>query len=264
MEIWKDICGYEGIYQVSNQGRIKSLERWVERKGQGPKFIPETIIRLKEGEYYRVNLHKNGTAKTFLVHRIVAITFLSNPYDYKIVNHKDGNKHNNSVANLEFCTSQENNRHAKACGLQVNNLNGLAETNAKNSLIVQCYKNGKLLHTANNSKQMAVWLKEHMPLEATIESIARAVRNYSQTNKTYHDMIFKRLNEVQSPFEKEGVVNVIEDNKIIYSCPTTNKAAEWLISTNRIDNACVKTVARTIRKKINTNIPYHNLIFTKI
>lgn len=264
MENWKDICGYEGLYQVSDKGRIKSLARWVERTGQGPKFMPETIIRLKEGDYYRVNLHKDGKMRTFLVHRIVAVTFISNPNGYKIVNHIDGNKHNNTVENLEFCTSKENNRHARKHGLHTSNVNGLLDSNKENSIVVQCYKEGQLLHTDTSSKQMALWLKDNLKLKANVDAIARAVRNYSQSGKPYHGMVLKRLNEVQSPFEQKGRVNIISNNTIIYSCATTNEAAEWLIATNRIDNACVKTVARAIRKKLNTNIPYHKLIFTKI
>ncbi|MBQ8626170.1 MAG: NUMOD4 motif-containing HNH endonuclease [Agathobacter sp.] len=264
MENWKDIFGYEGLYQVSDQGRIKSLERWVPRTGQTPKLIPETIIRLKEGAYYRVNLHKDGKMKTFLVHRIVAAAFIPNPNGYKIVNHKDGNKHNNVVENLEFCTSRDNNRHAREHGLHIDNINGLLNANKENSIIVQCYKEGKLLHTDTSSKQMALWLKDNQHLEATTSAIARAVRSYSQSEKVYHGMVFKRLNDVQSPFEPNGCVNIISNGVIIYSCATTNEAAEWLITTKHIDNACIKTVARAIRQKINKNIPYHKLFFTKI
>lgn len=107
-EIWKDIDGYEGLYQVSNLGRIKSLYRitCIDR------HIPEKILRpaLSRG-YLGVALHKNMKQKTFTIHRLVAIAFLPKIENKTHVNHKDGNKLNNNVENLEWCSQLENNRH---------------------------------------------------------------------------------------------------------------------------------------------------------
>ena len=99
MEIWKDIQDYEGLYQVSNQGRVKS------KNG---------ILHLNTNTYgYKhVTLSKNNKQKTVVVHLLVAGAFLDNPLNKPQINHKDGNKENNTVANLEWVTQIENNRHA--------------------------------------------------------------------------------------------------------------------------------------------------------
>jgi hypothetical protein len=104
MESWKDIPGYEGLYQVSNLGRIKSLGSY--RRG-------EMIIKQRKWKgYWLINLSKEDQRKTFLVHRLVAICFVENPHSRKIVNHKDGNKANNYYENLEWSTTAENTQHA--------------------------------------------------------------------------------------------------------------------------------------------------------
>ena len=109
IEIWKDILGYEDLYKVSNLGRIKSL---VSSK-------KERILKSdRGGDYYnRVFLRKDKKTKTYRVHRLMAQTFLPNPENKPMVNHKDGNKLNNSLDNLEWCSSLENVRHARKSGL---------------------------------------------------------------------------------------------------------------------------------------------------
>lgn len=98
-EIWRDIKDYEGLYQGSNLGRVKSI-----------RFGKERILKpvtTKNG-YLQVNLCKNGKVKAFRVHRLVAQTFLDNPNNLPCVNHKDECKTNNNVTNLEFCTYEYN------------------------------------------------------------------------------------------------------------------------------------------------------------
>lgn len=117
MEIWKDIKGFEGYYQVSNYGNIKSLTRFDgirERKGQ------EIKQSLKYNGYLQVGLRKNSKRKFFSVHRLVAIHFLDNPENKPQVNHIDCNKQNNNINNLEWATSKENLHHAKINGLRNN------------------------------------------------------------------------------------------------------------------------------------------------
>ena len=98
-EIWRTIKGYEGQYQVSDQGRVRSL-----------KFGEERIlkpVRMPNG-YLKVNLCKNGEKKTYRVHSLVAQTFIPNPDNLPQVNHKDEDKENNSVQNLEWCDQKYN------------------------------------------------------------------------------------------------------------------------------------------------------------
>ena len=102
MEEWRDVVGYEGLYQVSSEGRIKSLHYF----GGNRQVIMSQNTR-KDG-YKCVGLSKNGIAKTNMVHRIVAEAFIENPDNLEMVNHKDEDKGNNRVENLEWCTRSYN------------------------------------------------------------------------------------------------------------------------------------------------------------
>ena len=109
-EIWKDIKGYEGLYQASNFGRIKRLEALLPDKNGNKHYNPEKILvpwKHKSG-YQLVGLNKYGHRKARLVHRIVAEAFIKNPDNKPQINHKDGNKNNNCVSNLEWSTNSEN------------------------------------------------------------------------------------------------------------------------------------------------------------
>lgn len=105
-EIWKDICGYVGLYQVSNLGRVKN------KNGALMKTNPS-----RDG-YVRIQLRKNGEYKSKYVHRLVALAFLENPYGLPEVNHIDGDKTNNRADNLEWVTRTENHVHAVKLGLK--------------------------------------------------------------------------------------------------------------------------------------------------
>lgn len=116
MEVWKDIVGYEGKYQVSNLGYIKSLEMWT-----GDKYIKRNkILRgsLNKNGYYYVSLSKDGKVKKYKVNRLVAQAFIDNPYNLPITNHIDGDKTNNCASNLEWTTQSENLKHAYRTGLR--------------------------------------------------------------------------------------------------------------------------------------------------
>ena len=115
-EIWKDIEEYEGLYQISNLGRVKSLPKLYKRK-YNSYYTKEKILKNNLGKngYYRVNL----SGKSFYIHRLVAEAFIPNLYDKKTINHIDGVKTNNSISNLEWATYGENNRHAIDTGLRI-------------------------------------------------------------------------------------------------------------------------------------------------
>ena len=115
-EIWKDIAGYEGIYQVSNLGNVKSLSFGPKNRKSGTvKLLRQTPSNCG---YYKVELYKNGKSKMMYVHRLVATAFIPNPEKKPQVNHIDGNKANNVLSNLEWATSSENQLHAIDHGLR--------------------------------------------------------------------------------------------------------------------------------------------------
>lgn len=95
--LWKDIEGYEGLYKISENGDI-----WSEYSKKIRKTTTGTT------EYHRVTLNKDGESKHFNIHRLVAMSFVKNPYNKKYVNHIDENKNNNHYSNLEWCTQKEN------------------------------------------------------------------------------------------------------------------------------------------------------------
>lgn len=109
-EAWKDVKGYEGLYQVSNLGRVKSLSRKVPHLS-GYRTIPMRIVKTHISSttgYKMVHLHKDGTYKLRLVHRIVAEIFIPNPHKLPYINHKNEIKTDNRVDNLEWCTPNYN------------------------------------------------------------------------------------------------------------------------------------------------------------
>ena len=111
-EIWKDIKGYEGLYQVSNFGRVKSLERYRENHSKLQKVEEKIKATRKDSQgYLLIDLYKDNKQKTVRVHRLVAEAFIPNEDGKQTVNHRDGNKENNKVSNLEWATFKEQNHH---------------------------------------------------------------------------------------------------------------------------------------------------------
>lgn len=115
-ELWKDIKGHEGTYQVSSEGRVRSLDRVI--KGRS---MPGKLLKLQESNngYLRAFLCVgNRKNKPFSVHRLVAKSFIDNSFNKPVVNHIDGDKQNNSISNLEWSTLSENTKHSFNIGLQ--------------------------------------------------------------------------------------------------------------------------------------------------
>lgn len=102
MEIWKELKGYEGLYEISNFGKVRSIERIDDR---GRKLKSKTLAtRTNNMGYEYISLNSSGIRKTYRLHRLVAMTFIENPNKFSEVNHKDENKLNNKADNLEWCS----------------------------------------------------------------------------------------------------------------------------------------------------------------
>lgn len=145
-EIWKDIEGYEGLYQVSNLGRVKSLDR-LGATGYKLKGKMRKLWYIKQG-YQRVGLNKDSHKINYLVHRLVAQAFIPNKENKPFINHKNGIKDDNGVDNLEWCTDEENQSHAIKHGLNNNigELSGRAKLTKQQVIqIRKKYKTGKYL-----------------------------------------------------------------------------------------------------------------------
>lgn len=156
-EIWKPILGWEGIYEISNKGRVKSLERIIEfQKGsleniKAKRIQKEKIIKgLLRNGYYHVQLHNNCKIKTWKIHRLVAIAFIPNPNNYPIINHKDENKLNNCVDNLEWCDYKYNLNYGTSRKRLSKSI-----TKSRGIKVIQKDKNGNLIARYNSFQEAA-------------------------------------------------------------------------------------------------------------
>ena len=166
---WKDIPGYEGLYQASTDGRIKSLARFNPNSGRVGMFYKQKELKpsLDRYGYLQVRLCKNGKYKTFKVHRLIALTYIPNLYKLPCINHKDEDKQNNHINNLEWCSIKYNNNYnnrqikistkRKKKILQINPVNNqiinifdsIAEANSigyYKEYVIKCCKHRKLLY----------------------------------------------------------------------------------------------------------------------
>ena len=165
MEEWKDIKGYEGLYQVSNLGRVKSLCR--NEEGHTKSYCrKEKILKPAKTHYLFVCLCKNGVKKNYRIHRLVAETFLPNPNGYKEVNHKTEDKTDNSVENLEWCDRVYNNNYGSR--------NERAGKKHQKKVCQYDASNGVLINTYNSCREAANAIGGH---EANISACALGRKN---------------------------------------------------------------------------------------
>ena len=181
-EVWKDIKGYEGLYQVSNLGRVKSFDRTIidkigrkyNKKGRILKPMPN------HKGYLRVPLCDDcGKRKNFFVHRLVCEAFHENPEEKPCVNHIDENKTNNVASNLEWCTYKENNNHGTR-----NERAGKASGKTRSQPVGQYTREGKLIKVWQSSMEVQRQLGFN---QGNISQVARGER------KTANGYIWKYI-----------------------------------------------------------------------
>jgi len=225
-EIWKPIRDYEGLYEVSSLGRVKSLSR-LKKHYTGIKYkTKESIMayKSKEGNYVRVVLSKNNIKNSFLIHRIVATHFIENKDNKPYINHKNVIKDDNRVENIEWCTQKENSIHA-----------------LKNDLFVNSNLNFK------KATQIRCIFKKH---KIGIEKIIRIF-------KISKDQLYGIINN-KNWCECNGFVN--NEESVNYSVVCDNKKAEKIRmfyktkkytqrELGKIFNMCHTYINKIIRKK---------------
>ena len=161
-EIWKDVIGYEGLYQVSNLGRVKSLDRYVFNSRWNIKIHKQVMFLRphKNNKGYKLlSLTKNNKSKSFQVHRLVALAFIPNPFNKEQVNHINGIKDDNRVENLEWNTAHENMKHAYKNNLiTIDKIRKCVNKSAKvRERPIYQIKNGEIINefkTIENAKKM--------------------------------------------------------------------------------------------------------------
>ena len=189
IEEWRDIKGYEGFYQVSNFGRIKSLD-YYDDKGQ---FHSSRIksIRIDDKSYCRVDLYKHKVSHTYFVHRLVAEAFIPNLDNKPQINHIDENPRNNLVSNLEWVTSKENANHGTRIQRCVKHRDLMVVgTNIKKAFI----KSGKAYHI------------EQYDLNMNYIATYNSVRDAAKANNVSSTGIMDSIRERNGIAERMGYI----------------------------------------------------------
>ena len=191
-EIWKDIEGYQGYYQISNYGRVKSLDRF-RKNGSSGYIHKEKILKqsLTTTGYLKVELCINKFRKSMKVHRLVAKAFIDNPENKPDVNHKDGNPLNNHLSNLEWCTERENINHAINLGLK-------KTFKIERDALYDLYVNRKL----NPREIGSLYSVSHSTIIKQLNKFNIPIRNTSEAKNKYY--ITKELLEKELPYKSQA------------------------------------------------------------
>lgn len=177
-EVWEDIKGYEGYYQVSNLGNFRSKDRIVKYKNNGFRLYPGKSLLVEETPdgYKRILFMKDGIKERFMCHRLVAQEFIPNIENKPYVNHIDGNKGNNVITNLEWCTQSENERHSV-------DVLGKTMKNKVHPKKVKCVENDIIFDSMNKAVK-------YIGGSACIEGLKKSIN----ANRKYHNLTFKYIN----------------------------------------------------------------------
>ena len=177
METWKEITWTNGRYFVSDEGRVMT------RNGRKKKPESEDGIMRPTAHpqgYLKVNLFVNRKYHTCLIHNLVMAAFVGDS-EGRDVNHKNGIKTDNRLTNLEYCTRKENTDHAIRMGLR---------SDVRN---VAAIRDGKMVHKAVVSREMAEWVKKELNTDTDLETISRSIRKKMDTGHPYKGFLFVEI-----------------------------------------------------------------------
>ena len=146
-ELWKDIKGFEGLYQISSFGNVRSIPRPKSKGGM------MKLLLIPRNNYFLIKLHKNGVETRHFIHKLVASAFIPNPLNKPQVNHKNGNKLDNRVTNLEWVTCKENIEHAYRHRLHKTR----QVIQSKSGCIVRVYRNSLFASKETGIIQSSIW-----------------------------------------------------------------------------------------------------------
>ena len=214
-EIWKDIQGYEGFYQISNLGNVKSLERVVDKGNGILQHRKERIMNKRESVdgYYIAKLNVNKESTSIAIHILVARHFIDNPNNYPEVNHKDCNRKNNQVDNLEWCTHQQNVEHSKQLG-HYKTKSGCDNPNYKNDTLKIKYKNNPTLAKINNSRP-----REQNGRCVKIRMINNdVIKDFNFIGETAEYLIVNGYTNGKVNSIRSNITNAIKNNKKYLGC----------------------------------------------
>jgi hypothetical protein len=183
-EIFKDIKGYEGLYQISNHGRVKRLPHFIDNGSNNGYIAKELILKPAISTYYSVVLSKGGKSKTFRVHQLVAIMFLNhNPCGYRlVVDHKDHNPLNNHMDNLQIVSNRYNSSKDKFRGNHASKFIGVWRNKSLN-------KWGARIRFNNRRYHLGYYIKEEDASNAYKEALSH-INNPLKRAKIKHSRFF--------------------------------------------------------------------------
>lgn len=234
-EIWKDVKDFEGLYKVSNLGRVKRLETTIiDKKGRKRPF-PERILKIKTvGKYYGLQISKEGVVYPKYIHRLVAQSFIANPKNKPDVNHIDGDKSNNNASNLEWVTKIENMKHAFDHKL-INTEKPINQFTLKGEFV----KRFKSMMEASRQTGVEV---------SNIQSCARGEYRHASGFQWVFDKNVKKVKDIErlACRHNEGVVKLTLKGEYICEYDKISQAYEEL---GKLDNGVISQVCKGDRKR---------------
>lgn len=179
-EIWKDIQGYEGLYMISNYGNVKSLGNNKSRK--------EKILnpRTNTKGYKQIALCKNNKRKYYSIHKLVALHFIPNPNNLSEINHKDENKNNNSIENLEYCDHKYNMNYGTRTERARNKTKGregLKGEKNPTSKKVKCLNTGEIFSTVSDAAEWSGLRRDSCTISAQIQGKRKTAGKHPVTGE---------------------------------------------------------------------------------
>lgn len=229
-EVWKDVVGYEGLYQVSNTGKIRGLDRL----SSCNQFVSGKIKEQRHDKdgYLKVTLCKDGNKKCHSVHRLVATAFIPNPNDFPVINHKDENKQNNYVENLEWCTVKYNTNYGTCIQRRVAKIRGKRTDDKRCKTIYQYSNEGILINTFLSIGDASRSLNIR---KSTIKDILHGRRIQREGFvlsfvESDSETIIKqvRRRKIERPYQRKRVYQYNNDKVLIKIFPSVNETAKQL------------------------------------